>query len=282
MRTPNDNSYARLTGARNGGGVSRLRVLLVVAGALGAGVLALPSAAGAVSDSVSENWAGYAVTGPSFQRASGAWTVPKVRCAAGRKRYSGVWAGLGGFSTDSPSLEQIGTMQNCTASGKSSYWAWYELVPADIVRLKMKVRPGDKLSASVSVSGTRVRLSLRNRTRKTSFTATKHMSSPDVSSAEWIVEAPSSCDDHGCTTLPLANFGTAKLRSALATAAGGHARAISKSDWSIERLLLNDPAGGAANTSGLSSDGRSFKVSFSKQSQSKRLSKASRGGPGRR
>jgi Peptidase A4 family len=262
--------------------MSRLRLLLASAGALGAASLAVPSAAGAVSESVSDNWAGYAVTGRSFERVSGSWTVPKVRCTAGHKRYSAAWAGLGGFRTDSQSLEQIGTVQNCTSSGRSSYWAWYELVPADLVRLKLKVRAGDKVSASVTVSGTRVKLTLRNRTTKKSYSATKHMSSPDVSSAEWILEAPSSCDDHGCSTLPLANFGTAKLGSAVATPAGGKARAISKSNWSIQRLVLNDPAGGAASTSGLSSDGRSFKISYRQQSQSKRLHKASRGGPGRR
>jgi hypothetical protein len=262
--------------------MTRTRAALTVAGALAAGVLAAPSGAGAVTDDVSQNWAGYAATGPRFQKVSGSWVVPTVHCSAGTPRYSGVWVGLGGFSASSQAIEQAGTDHNCGSGGRAKYSAWYELIPADPVTIKMKVRPGDSISASVSVSGTTVKLRIRNDTRKTSFSATKHMSAPDVTSADWIVEAPSSCDDQGCTALPLANFGTVPLSSAFATKTGGQARAISKSNWSVTRMRLSDPAGGGATTSGLSSDGRSFKVKYHAQARSKRLSKASRGGFGRR
>ena len=41
--------------------------------------LAAPAGAGAITDSVSQNWAGYAVTGAHYQRVSGTWVVPTVQ-----------------------------------------------------------------------------------------------------------------------------------------------------------------------------------------------------------
>ena len=46
-------------------------------------VLAAPSSAAAITDSVSQNWAGYAVTGAHYGRVSGTWVVPAVRCTVG-------------------------------------------------------------------------------------------------------------------------------------------------------------------------------------------------------
>ena len=77
-----------------------------------------------------------------------------------------------------------------TVTGTASYSAWYELVPATSVPIKLKVSPGNKVSASVKVNGTNVTLTFKNLTRKTNFTKTLTMAAPDVSSAEWIAEAP--------------------------------------------------------------------------------------------
>src|SRR5205085_4849070 len=79
----------------------------------------------------------------------------------------------------------------------ASYAAWYELVPAASVPIKLKLAAGNKVWASVKVSGTNVTLTIKNLTRKTSFTKTLTMAAPDVSSAEWIAEAPSACDTYG-------------------------------------------------------------------------------------
>jgi hypothetical protein len=67
------------------------------------------------------------------------------------------------------------------------------------------------LSATVSVHGTKVTVSLRDVTQGTHFSATKPMRSPkpDTSSAEWIAEAPSQCNqNNNCSALPLTNFGS--------------------------------------------------------------------------
>src|SRR5207248_11432616 len=192
------------------------------------------TAAAATASTTSSNWAGYAVTSQSssqairFRRATGTWVVPSGSCTRGSPSYSAAWIGLGGFDESSTALEQIGTEFDCTGSGRSSYSAWYELVPAASHTIHMRVRPGDTMAATVQVNGTRVTLRLRDRTRGTSFSATKRMSAPDVTSAEWIVEAPSGCDrSNNCVQLPLSDFGTLSFVHVAATTTGGHTGAIS-------------------------------------------------------
>ena len=166
-----------------------------------AGLLALGAPADARASSwttTSSNWAGYATSSPgvSFRHVSGTWVAPAAHCGSGGRRYSAVWLGLGGLHTTSKALEQVGTEADC-AGGKGYYSAWYELVPAAPVKLGLTVRPGDTMSAGVTVSGRSVKLFIANRTRGTSFSKRLDVAQVDVSSAEWIVEAPSACGDNG-------------------------------------------------------------------------------------
>ena len=61
----------------------------------------------------------------------------------------------------------------------------------------MSIQPGDKVSASVTVSGHTVKLHVKNRSRKTAFSAIRQMSSPDVTSADWIVDMGPGAGEHG-------------------------------------------------------------------------------------
>ena len=119
----------------------------------------LVAVASADAASTSSNWAGYAASGASarFRRVSATWTVAPVSCTAGRRSYSALWIGLGGYHTNARALEQAGTDANCDAAGGAHYSAWYELVPAASVRLGLTVHAGDTISASVGVTGARVR-----------------------------------------------------------------------------------------------------------------------------
>jgi hypothetical protein len=92
--------------------------------------------------------------------------------------------------------------------------SWYELVPSAAHTIHMTIDPGDRLSASVSVRDDRVTVTLSDLTRDTRFTRTTADRTLDVSSAEWITEAPSDCSGSDCTILPLADFGTAHFLSA--------------------------------------------------------------------
>jgi hypothetical protein len=202
---------------------------------------ALPAHAhAATTKSASANWAGYAVSKPGtrFRRVSATWVQPAASCAPGPRRYSAYWLGLGGYHSNSGALEQIGTQVDCSSLGEAFYSAWYELVPAGPVSIKMPVHPGDTVSASVSVSGHKARLYLANRTTGAVFSARVRAPHIDLSSAEWIVEAPSACD-MTCTPLPLANFGSASFGSAGATTTSGHRGVIADPAWSRTGISLS-------------------------------------------
>ena len=139
------------------------------------------SAASSQDTTVSSNWSGYAVTGTSFSSVSGSWVQPAATCTRGSSGYSAFWIGLGGFDASSQALEQIGTSADCSASGRVSYYAWYELVPAASVTVsQLPLSAGDTISASVGVSGTTVTLQLQDVTTGASFSKTLSMATPDV------------------------------------------------------------------------------------------------------
>jgi Peptidase A4 family len=214
----------------------RFRLAVLAAAAVALLAAGAAGAATVVTRDVSSNWAGYVVTGASFTSASGTWVQPALDCTSTGTGSSAFWIGLGGNSTTSASLEQAGTTADCNADGSARYWAWYELVPASAVKLSLKVLPGDTISATVSVTGSNVTMTVKNLTRKTAVTRTKTMASPDTSSAEWVTEAPSLCSTYGrCRTVTLADFGKVKFTNATATA-GGHTGTIS--NWAATAIEL--------------------------------------------
>jgi Peptidase A4 family len=241
---------------------------------------ALSLAPAALADSSnSANWAGYAVhrAGVSFRRVSAVWHQPTAACSPDQPAYSAFWVGLGGFSQTSNALEQIGTETDCDPSGTPVLSAWYELVPAPSTPIRLTVQPGDTISASVIVNGHQATLSLDDLTRHHSFSKTLHTSSVDISSAEWIVEAPSDCITiSSCQTLPLANFGTAAFTSAQAQGIKRHTGSISSRRWNSTKITLT-PGGrrytayhqgtvgtaGEASPSALTAGGTAFSVRYS-------------------
>jgi hypothetical protein len=242
-----------------------LRIMIVLLGA--AGFVFGPGGSGAAAAStpaaVSANWAGYAVTGAKYRRVTGTWIEPKGRCTAGGSTSSAIWVGLGGFAQSSEALEQVGTELDCTSSGQAEYSAWYELVPAASVTIPLKIRAGDRLSASVTVVRTQVTLVLHDETTGRRFAKTLHMPvAPDVASAEWILEAPSACTRSGnCQILPLADFGAMRFSHAAATSTGGHTGTPGHRAWASTVLTMSDGAGSAV-PSGLASSGSSFTVTY--------------------
>jgi len=241
-------------------------------------LLALAAPVASADARNSANWSGYAAhrSGVKFTRVSGSWTQPIATCAPGHRTYSAFWVGLGGYNVTSNSLEQIGTEVDCSASGAIRSTAWYELVPAGSRAIHISVQPGDAISATVVVVGHKVTVELRDITRHRSFVKTLHAKTIDVTSAEWIAEAPSECvSDTACETLPLADFGTATFNSAEAKTTTGHIGSIADATWGYTKLRLlpggrrfvvasNDGVPvGEAKPSELSSDGSQFSVSYS-------------------
>ena len=177
------------------------------------------SGSGARSTDVTSNWAGYSATGPgsssttasasmSFTDVTGQWREPRATCTGDSPTSVAIWVGLGGYSVTANALEQAGTSADCHADGTASYYAWYELVPAYSVTVGLKVKPGDVITSSVVVDGTDVLVQVIDRTRKARFTKHLTMAAPDLTSAEWVAEAPAECGGFGeCRQIPLTNFG---------------------------------------------------------------------------
>jgi hypothetical protein len=238
----------------------------------------------AVSPETTSNWAGYAATAPdgspalTFTSATGTWKQAAATCSpdAGESA-SAVWVGLGGYALDAQALEQIGADADCTASGTPSYYMWYELVPDPPVNLKLKLRPGDTLTASVNVTGSQIWLQLKNRTTGAVFNKRVTVANPDLSSAEWIVEAPSSCNSFTCQPVPLSNFGSVAF-SKIAATGNGHPGTLLEPTWSnIPMQLVPEVRRGfypgsrgvrrSSSTAGTgapapTSDGRGFSVAW--------------------
>lgn len=243
------------------------RALVAAAAAVAAlAATSVASAAAGAATTTSSNWSGYAVsgTGQTFTDVKATWVQPTVTCPAAASSYSSYWVGLGGFASGATGLEQVGTSADCQ-NGHVSTYSWYELIPAPSVNTRLAVDAGDTVTGEVQVVGTTVTLSLADATTGQSFTTTQTVASPDLSSAEWIAEAPSQCSGgrtSRCTTLPLAPFGTATFTAASATSAAGVTGTILNAAWTASAVqLVPRTLGSASATPGaLSADGSSFSV----------------------
>jgi Peptidase A4 family len=263
--------------------------------ALAASALALAAvltADAAHADLKSSNWSGYvamgfgstastASPGMSFTTVAGQWIEPKASCTTGAATSSSVWVGLGGYTVTSNELEQAGTEADCGPDGKPSYYVWYELVPAGSVTVRsMKVFPGDVIRASIVVDHSNVLVQVTDKTRNRRFSRRLEMASPDLSTAEWIVEAPARCglvETAGCNQSELTNFGKVAFSHTTAVGNGAIGTTVG-SNWTTTALQLapngsrhfgspgagGSEAGGAgATTSAAWNGGRCFSVTWS-------------------
>lgn len=166
------------------------------------------------------NWSGYAATGATgtFTKISASWTVSKITNCTGEHTTDTEWIGFDGFSNGT--VEQDGSIGFCY-EGKLSYYDWYEMYPAQSsVVLEHPVSPGDKMSATVTRSGTKYTLVVTDSTHSAdSFTATATCASTTClnDSAEWINER----DYFGSAGYsPLSDYGTWTLTKGAATESG--------------------------------------------------------------
>jgi hypothetical protein len=206
----------------------------------------------------SSNWSGYAVStsAGAVTQVSGSWVVPTV--ATNVSGYSSAWVGIDGFS--SSTVEQTGTDSDYV-NGQAQYYAWYEMYPAGFVKLNLAINPGDTMSASVSnTSPGQFVLYIKDVNTGKSSTTTQTSSKAQQSSAEWILEAPSSISG----VLPLANFGSINFSGAKATISGTTGPA--DNSWSGTTLYQIDMATRRtleATTSALTDSGSPLTSGFS-------------------
>jgi len=225
-------------------------------------------AATGVQPELSANWAGYAALAPAggvldVANATGTWTIPRVRCRASRSDAVAFWVGLGGYANSTTALEQLGTAAECHGLGRTpSYYAWWEVVPAAAVRIGLRVEAGDRVTAAVAVDGQKVVFSLIDRTHGTRFSRILTESERlDVSTAEWIAEAPSSCvSATTCSSIPISNFGVVRFTD-IAMTANTHPGTLADAAWTADPIQLVT-GGDGAKPGEVSADGRSFAVSW--------------------
>jgi len=204
------------------------------------------------SQDTSHNWSGYAATGGKFTSVSGTWTIPQVD-SNGEPGVGATWVGIGGVN--SRDLIQAGTQETDGGSGRVRYSAWLEMLPQVSQPVPFAVRPGDSVTVTIAEqSANNWTFDFKNNTSgKTYSTSTRYQSSH--SSAEWVVEAPSSVGG----ILPLDNFGNVSFSDASTTENGqtanlsqAHAQPITMLGTGGQKLAVPTDIG---------SDGGSFSVS---------------------
>jgi Peptidase A4 family len=237
---------------------------------------------GVAAPVVGEAWAGYDVLAgapagalrPHFTAVSGSWTQPAATCLANENAQASFWVGLGGALETSAVYGplQVGTDSDCFG-GRASYFAWYEANPEPVIRLAMRIRPGDPLSASVTM-GTARNPTVTLRDGRSGAVYRRTLRSVRVGalatdSAEWIVEGP-----YFRNPPLLADFGTVTFTDAQATevlAAGAHTGGIADPAWRQREpdVLSGDESGvyeprveRFAAPGPLSAGGEGFSVGF--------------------
>src|SRR5438270_2440450 len=160
------------------------------------------------------NWAGYTQgsieKGTTFHSVAGEWIVPKAKQrSAGEAEYSSSWIGIGGGCLDTActlfdaTLIQAGIGHDVDAAGNADYYAWWETVPAPLIRTDLVVRPGDHVRVEITESSLTPEvwtIAIANRSSGLSFTITVPYPSM-YGTAEWVIETPVVISETGAVTV---------------------------------------------------------------------------------
>ncbi|TMC49039.1 MAG: hypothetical protein E6J14_09760 [Chloroflexi bacterium] len=175
----------------------------------------------AVGASQSNNWSGYnqgtlEKNGTLFHQVSGDWVVPTAtQRVANQAESSATWVGIGGGRVDSSGLVgdntliQAGTSQDVDASGKASYTAWWEIIPAPSIPISLPVSAGNHVHVDVHETTPGMwSITINNVSTGGSFNMTTPYTST-YGTAEWIEETPVVVDSSGNVSVgPMPNLST--------------------------------------------------------------------------
>ena len=201
----------------------------------------------AVGANESLNWAGYTQgtleKGITFHSISGEWIVPKAKQhKKGEAEYSSSWIGIGGSCLDAactlfdPTLIQAGIEHDVDANGTPSYYAWWEAIPAPLIRVDLAVSAGDHVRVVISEDGQVPELwtiTISNLSTAAVFSLTAPYTST-YGTAEWVIETPVVItDDGGVQIGPMPDLGPVRFDNA--TVNGQPAGLID-----AERMLMVD------------------------------------------
>ncbi len=184
----------------------------------------------AVAANQSFNWAGYTQgsieKGTTFHSIVGEWIVPKAeQRKAGEAEYSSSWIGIGGGCLDAActlfdtTLIQAGIGHDVDAAGNADYYAWWETVPAPLMRTALLVRPGDRVRVEIAESTLTPEvwtIAIVNRGTGLSFSVTLPYPST-YGTAEWVIETPVVISQTGAVTVgPMPDLGVVHFDNATA------------------------------------------------------------------
>ena len=172
-----------------------------------------------VSANQSFNWSGYVQgsleKGTTFHSIAATWLVPTATPhRSGEAEYSSSWIGIGGGCLNTActltdaTLIQAGVGHDIDAAGNADYYAWWEAIPAPLVRTTLSVRPGDRIG--VAIFEHRVpelwTIAIVNITTRSLFTTTLPYPSTH-GSAEWVIETPVVISEKGAVSVgPMPNL----------------------------------------------------------------------------
>lgn len=170
-----------------------MRCLVTVTGMVAAAILGITSATSAAASQVTPGEYGYVVTGAKYASTTADWTMPTLHCGS-QTTYVAIWTGLDGYS--SSTVEQIGAEAYCSG-GTAGYFGWYEMYPSAQVDFSNTLKPGDRLTTSVTYDGSNAfTLTLDDLTQGWTHNVKQALAGAARSSAETIAEAP---DSLSCT-----------------------------------------------------------------------------------
>jgi hypothetical protein len=215
-----------------------------------------PRVSGLTQES-STNWAGYAdnnTGGATYTTVTGNWAEPTATCTS-TTSLAAFWVGIDGLT--SGSVEQDGTLIECSG-GRAFYFTWWEMYPTNAIQVVgSTLAPGDSISASVVRSGSTYTLKVTDSTHTAnSFTKTETCSTCANSSVEWIAEAPSGSGG----VEPLSNFHTWSLSSA--TAKSSSTSGVISTFPDDQLTMIDSSNATKASTSALNASGNGFTSTF--------------------
>ena len=137
----------------------------------------------------SANWSGYELGDGPYTSVTGTFTVPDL-AASGTATATAEWVGIDGATNTA--LIQAGVGETYDPStNQVAIQAWWEILPAPETPITtIVVSPGDTVTVSIGqLSGTTWLIRVTDDTKGQSFSIDQVYTGP-LSSAEWIVEAP--------------------------------------------------------------------------------------------
>jgi hypothetical protein len=201
--------------------LTRLLVLALIALAVPSSPARIARPIAVVAANQSFNWAGY-VQGAlekntTFHSISATWIVPTATPRRpDEAEFSSTWIGIGGgcvnadCSIGDATLIQAGIGHDIDTTGTADYYAWWETIPAPLQRTTMQVRPGDRVSVTISEGSVPEvwTITIANRTSSERFTLTIPYPST-YATAEWVIETPVVITDTGGVQVgPMPNLTT--------------------------------------------------------------------------